>query len=216
MPSFIEAPRFPDDISYGSSGGPSWSTTVVETDSGSESRNQRWSYPKHLFDVSYGVNTLARLENMLKFFHVVSGKAIGFRYKDWMDFKSCDRASTPAATDCVIGTGTGALATFQLYKTYTQGAYTRSRKILKPIAPTVLIAVAGVVKTVTTHYTLDAATGIVTFTGGNIPTAGQSVTAGFEFDVPVRFDTDKLSVNINDYNSGASQVPLIELKYGDT
>jgi uncharacterized protein (TIGR02217 family) len=189
---------------------------VVETDSGAESRNQRWSYPRHKYDAAYGVTTLARLENLLNYHWVMGGKAIGFRYKDWMDYKSCSRFGTPAATDCAIGTGTGSLATFQLYKTYTQGAYTRFRKILKPIASTVLIAVAGVVKTVTTHYTLDAATGIVTFTGGNIPTAGQAVTAGFEFDVPVRFDIDDLSINIEDYNSGASQVPLIELKYGDT
>jgi uncharacterized protein (TIGR02217 family) len=214
--SFIEAPRFPDDISYGSRGGPGWSTTVVETDSGSESRNQRWSYPRHEFDVSYGVNTLVRLENLLNFFHVVAGKAVGFRYKDWMDFKSCSRTATPAAADCAIGTGTGALATFQLAKTYTQGAYTRSRKILKPISGTVLVAVAGTTKTETTHYTINYTTGLVTFTAGNIPTTGQAVTAGFEFDVPCRFDTDKLSVNINDYNSGAAQVPLIELKYGDT
>ena len=216
MTTFIETPRFPDDISANSRGGPGWMTTVVETDSGAESRNQRWSYPRHKYDVAYGINTLARLENLLSFFHVVAGKAIGFRYKDWLDCKSCGRSSTPAATDCAIGTGTGALATFQLYKTYTQGAYTRSRKILKPIASTVLIAVAGTTKTVTTHYTLDATTGIVTFTGGNIPTTGQAVTAGFEFDVPVRFDTDELEVNLQYYKAGSAMVPLIELKYGDT
>ena len=216
MTTFIESPRFPDDISEGSRGGPVWATTVVEQDSGSESRNQRWSYPRHEFDVAYGVNTLARMEALLSFFHVVAGRAIGFRYKDWLDYKSCGRTATPAATDCAIGTGTGALAAFQLVKTYTQGSYTRSRKILKPIATTVLVAVAGSVKTAGTHYNLADTTGLVTFTSGNIPSAGQAVTAGFEFDVPVRFDTDRLSVNINDYNSGAAQVPLIELKYGDT
>jgi uncharacterized protein (TIGR02217 family) len=216
MTTFIETPRFPDDISYGSRGGPGWSTNVVETDSGAESRNQRWSYPRHEYDVAFGVNTLARLEALLMFFHVVAGKAIGFRFKDWLDFKSCLRAGTPSATDCAIGTGTGALATFQLVKIYTQGSYTRSRKILKPISGTLLVAVAGTTKSEGTHYTVNYATGVITFTGGNIPTNGQAVTAGFEFDVPVRFDTDKLSINLNDYNSGAAQVPLIELKYGDT
>jgi uncharacterized protein (TIGR02217 family) len=216
MPSFIEAPRFPDDISYGSSGGPTWSTTVVEIDSGSESRNQRWSYPRHEYDVGYGIKTLASLENLSDFFKVVGGKAIGFRFKDWMDYKSCSRTATPAAIDCVIGTGTGALATFQLYKTYTQGSYTRSRKILKPISGTIKVAVAGTEKTITTHFTVDTTTGIVTFTAGNIPTTGQSVTAGFEFDVPCRFDTDKLSVNLENYSAGSTQAPLIELKYGDT
>ena len=216
MTTFIESPRFPDDISMGSRGGPEWATNVVEQDSGSESRNQRWSYPRHKYDVAYGTNTIERLENLLYYHHVVAGKAVGFRYKDWLDYKSCKRIATPAATDCAIGTGTGALAAFQLFKTYTQGVYVRSRKILKPIASTVLIAIAGSVKTAGTHYNLADTTGIVTFTSGNIPSAGQAVTAGFEFDVPVRFDTDWLSVNINDYNSGAAQVPLIELKYGDT
>ncbi|MCU0842917.1 MAG: DUF2460 domain-containing protein [Thiobacillaceae bacterium] len=216
MTTFIEAPRFPDDISYGSRGGPGWATTVIETDSGSEVRNQRWSYPRHEYDVAFGINTLARLEALLKYFHVVAGMAIGFRYKDWMDYKSCDRADTPAATDCAIGTGTGALTTFQLVKVYTQGAYTRSRRILKPVAGTVLIAVDGAEKSAGTHYNVDPSDGRIVFTTGNIPTAGQAVTAGFEFDVPVRFAVDRLSINLNDYNSGAAQVPLIELKSGDS
>ncbi len=216
MTTFIESPRFPDDISYGSRGGPGWATTVIETDSGSEARNQRWSYPRHEYDVAFGINTLARLEALLKYFHVVAGMAIGFRYKDWMDYKSCDRDSTPTAADCALGTGTGALATFQIVKVYTQGAYMRSRRILKPISGTLLVAVAATGKTEGVHYTVDYTTGIVTFTAGNIPTTGQAVTAGFEFDVPVRFATDRLSININDYNAGAAQVPLVELKSGDS
>ena len=216
MTTFIEAPRFPEDISYGSRGGPGWATTVIETDSGSEVRNQRWSYPRHEYDVAFGINTLARLEELLTYFHVVAGQAIGFRYKDWMDYKSCGRDDTPASDDCAIGTGTGALAAFQIVKVYTQGAYTRTRRILKPISGTLLVAVAGSGKTETTHYTVNYTTGIITFTEGNIPTNGQAVTAGFEFDVPVRFATDRLSININDYNAGAAQVPLIELKSGDS
>ena len=216
MTTFIESPRFPDIISRGTRGGPGWSTNVVETDSGAESRNQRWSYPRHQYDAAVGVKALAQMETLLYFFHLVAGKAVGFRIKDWMDYKSCLRAGTPSATDCVIGTGTGALATFQLVKTYTQGSYTRTRKILKPVSGTVRVAVAGAEKTITTHFTVDTTTGIVTFTGGNIPTAGQSVTAGFEFDVPARFDTDKLSINFDDYTLGTAQVPVIELKYGDT
>jgi len=214
--TFIEAPRFPDDISASSRGGPQWSTTVIETDSGSESRNQRWSYPRHKYDVAYGIRTNDRLENLLAHFHVMAGKAIGFRYKDWMDYKSCARANTITALDCAIGTGTGALATFQLYKTYTQGAYVRSRKILKPIAGTIKVAVAGTEKTISTHWTVATTTGIVTFTGGNLPANGEAVTAGFEFDVPVRYDIDELEINLDFYLAGSAQVPLIELKYGDT
>jgi uncharacterized protein (TIGR02217 family) len=216
MTSFIESPRFPEDISYDSRGGPRFNTRRIQTLSGQVIRNQLWSYPRHEYDCSYGINTVVRHENLLYFFHVVGGPAVGFRYKDWMDFKSCLRSATPAATDCAIGTGTGALATFQLVKVYTQGSYTRSRKILKPVAGTIKVAVAGTEKTITTHFTVDTTTGIVTFTGGNIPTAGQAVTAGFEFDVPACFDRDVHEYTWKDFASGTASVPLVELKYGDT
>jgi uncharacterized protein (TIGR02217 family) len=216
MTSFIETPRFPEDISYDSRGGPRFNTRRVQVASGQVIRNQIWSYPVHEFDVAYGVNTVARHENLLYYFMVVGGTAVGFRYKDWMDFKSCLRANTPAATDCALGTGDDVTAAFQLKKIYTQGAYTRARKILKPISGTVLVAVAGTLKTETTHYTVNYATGIVTFTAGNIPTAGQAVTAGFEFDVPVCFDQDVHQYTWSDFASGTAQVPLVELKYGDT
>lgn len=216
MTTFIESPRFPDDISYGSRGGPAYNTTVIVVDSGAESRNQRWSYPRHEYDVAYGINTLAKLEDLLHFFHVVAGRAIGFRFKDWMDYKSCDRSATPAQEDVSIGTGDGTEDDFQLVKTYTQGAYTRTRKILKPVSGTLLVAVAASAKQEGVHYDVDYATGIVTFKAGNIPTNGQAVTAGFEFDVPVRFDTDRLSINLDDYNTASAQVPVVELKYGDS
>ena len=215
MATFIETPRFPDDISYGSKTGPAFATSITEQDSGSEIRNQYWAYPRHQFDVAYGITTLDRLENLLYYFHVVAGRAMGFRYKDFFDFKSCAKASTISNLDSIIGVGTGALATFQLYKTYTQTPYTRLRKIIKPIASTVVVAVAGVAKTLNTHFTCSGTTGIITFTGGNIPGVAENVTAGFEFDVPVRFDVDSLSINIEDYNVGSTSVPLIELKSGD-
>ncbi len=214
MTTFIESPRFPEDISYGSRGGPAWRTTVVESASGAEARNRHWAYPRHEYDVAYGVTSLERLEALLAFFHVVSGRAIGFRYKDWLDYKSCPAAQTPAATDCGIGTGDGAKRQFQLFKAYRAGSYSRSRKILKPVPGTVRVALNGVEQTSGADYTVDATTGVVTFT--TAPAAGAAVTAGFEFDVPVRFDTDRLAINIEDYRTGAAQVPLIELKYGDS
>lgn len=214
MTTFIESPRFPDDISYGSRGGPAWRTTVIETDSGAEARNQLWAYPRHEYDVAYGVTSLAKLEALLAFFHVVAGRAIGFRFKDWLDFKSCAVSASTSATDCLLGTGNGSQTQFQLVKVYSAGSYSRARKILKPVSGTVKAAVNGVEKTAGSDFTVNTATGVITFAVA--PPSGHSVTAGFEFDVPVRFDTDRLSVNIEDYSSGAAQVPLIELKYGDT
>ena len=217
MTDFIESPRFPTDISYGSRGGPIYNTRVVQVDSGALIRNSLWTYPQHRYDVAYGLKTTANLETLLHFFHSVAyGRAVGFRYKDWMDYKSCAVASTPAATDSAIGTGNGSTAEFQLQKNYISGSTTKSRHIYKPVSGTLLVAVAGSTKTETTHYTVNYTTGVVTFTGGNIPTAGQAVTAGFEFDVPVVFASDELSINLNDYKVGATQIMLTELKYGST
>jgi len=214
MTTFIESPRFPDDISYGSRGGPRYKTTKVAVASGAIYRNLLWSYPRHEYDMAYGVNTVAKHEQLLYFYHVVGGPAVGFRVKDWLDFKSCLLAAAPAATDVQIGAGTGALTAFQLIKTYVRGSFSRSRKIIKPISP-VLVAVAGSAKTEGVHFNVDYATGIVTFTGGNIPAAGQAVTAGFQFDVPVCFAQDLHQYTWKDFASGMAQVPLLELKYGD-
>jgi len=217
MPDFIETPRFPEDISYGSRGGPSYNTRVVQVDSGALIRNSLWAYAQHNFNVAYGINTLAKLEALVYFFHAVAhGRAVGFRYKDWLDYKSCLRSAAPSAGDVWFATGDGATASFQLYKGYTAGSSSQARPIYKPVSGTMMIAVGGTAKTESTHYTVNYATGMVTFTAGNIPAAGQHITAGFEFDVPVCFASDELSVNIEDYNSGMAQVMLTELKYGST
>jgi len=212
MPNFIEAPRFPENISYGSRGGPVWNTGIVITDSGAERRNQRWSYPRHEFDVAWGVKSLADMEDLISYFHVVAGKAIGFRYKDWMDYKSCDLDVVITSSDCVLTTASNTTAV-QIYKTYTQGAYTRSRKILKPISTSVKVLVNGTALT-TSQFAVDTTNGVINISAGY--STGVVIKAGFEFDVPVRFDTDSLSVNIEDYGAGSAQVPLIELKWVDT
>jgi len=211
--AFLEI-LFPKDISYSSKGGPGYNTSIAVAWSGEESRNQNWSLPQHLYDAAYGIKTQDRLENLVSFFHVVAGKANGFLYWDPVDYKSCVTTATPAATDQNIGIGTGALSTFQLKKNYTQSGNTRTRNILKPLAGTVRVAVAGVEKTITTHWTIDVTSGIITFTGGNLPANGAIVTAGYEFYVPVRFDVDQISISIDDYQMGGTSVPLIELKRG--
>ncbi|MEQ1651085.1 MAG: TIGR02217 family protein, partial [Hyphomicrobium sp.] len=121
--------------------------------------------------------------------------------------------AAPTALDQVIGTGTGALATFQLKKTYGGSFAPWVREIKKPVSGSVKVAVAGAVKTLGTQFTVDPASGIVTFLAGNIPANGASVTAGFEFDVPARFDTDKLEVNVSGFHHGAiPNIPVIEVR----
>lgn len=211
--SFLNV-RFPTDIGYGSRGGPGYSTTVIENFSGYESRNQNWEYARYVYDVAYGVKTIAQLETLIKMFHIAGGKANGFKFKDRLDYKSCDFDSTPSRTDVEIGTGDGTTTIFQVIKKYTYEGITRNRKILKLVPDTLLVDVAGVSQTRGVDFTASNSTGLITFTAGHIPTTGQSIKCGYEFDVPVRFGIDELPIILENYRIGSASVPLIEDKSG--
>jgi len=205
--------RFPTAISRNAQGGPERRTDVVVLGSGYEERNSRWADSRRSYNAGYGVKSLADLAEIIAFFEERRGRLHAFRWRDPMDWKSCAPNAAPAALDQVIGTGTGAQAAFQLKKVYGSAFAPWTREIKKPVAATVKLAVAGAEQTAGTHFAIDAATGIVTFLAGHIPASGQSVTAGFEFDVPVRFDTDKLEINLSGFTSGAiPNIPIVEVR----
>lgn len=205
--------RFPTAISRGCQGGPERRTDVVVLGSGFEERNSRWANSRRSYNAGYGVKSLNDLHAVIAFFEERRGRLHGFRWKDPSDWKSCAPDAAPAALDQLIGTGTGTVATFQLRKTYGSAFAPWTRDINKPVAGSVKVAVAGVVKTPGVHFAVDASSGMVTFLAGNIPAGGASVTAGFEFDVPVRFDTDKLEVNVTGFHHGAiPNIPIVEVR----
>ena len=112
-------------------------------------------------------------------------------------------------TDQAIGTGTGSNRFFQLAKTYTSGAQSWTRAIVKPVGGTVRVALGGVEQL--SGWTVDTTTGIVSFTSA--PGSGVAVTAGFEFDVPVRFDSDTLDVTLDVERLGSiTSIPLVEIR----
>lgn len=200
--------RFPTAIARGRTGGPERRTDVVLTASGREHRNSRWADSRRKYNVGYGVTSLADIEQVIAFFEERRGRLHAFRFKDHADFKSCAANATIAASDQVIGTGNGVAITFQLLKTYGTGSRKYARDIGAPVAGTVLVAING---TPTTSFSLDHTTGIVTFT--TAPATGSSITAGFEFDVPVRFDTDELAINLSHFEAGeVPDIPLIEVR----
>ena len=206
--SFLETPRFPAGISYGSQGGPAYNTRVIDYGAGYEQRDILWSYGRHEFDAAYGIRKIQHLYDLVEFFHAVKGRGHSFRYKDWLDFKSCAVEASVADTDQTLGTGDGAEVDFQLIKTYTQGALSSSRYITKPVLNSVVISIDDVSQA--SGWSVDTTTGIVTF--ATAPGAGEVVKAGYEFDVPVRFDVDKISVVYADYEAGQTSVPIIEDK----
>jgi uncharacterized protein (TIGR02217 family) len=205
--------RFPTTISLGADGGPERRTDVVVLGSGHEERNSRWANSRRSYNAGYGVRSLDDLHAVIAFFEERRGRLYGFRWKDHADWKSCPPLATPTALDQMIGTGNGTAVTFQLKKTYGSLHAPWARDIRKPVAGTVIVAVNGVVKTPGTHFSVDATTGIVTFVPAQKPAAGASVTAGFEFDVPVRFDTDKLEISLSGFKAGAiPSIPVIEVR----
>lgn len=205
--------QFPTDISKGSSGGPERRTDIVTLRSGFEQRNNIWAHSRRRYDASLGLRDINDLHEVISFFEARSGRLHGFRWKDWTDFRSLGPRTTVTRNDVILGVGTGAQTTFQLVKRYNSGGVEYVRTIRKPVSGTVLVGVNGAARTEGVNYTIDYATGIITFLPGHIPGAGLSVTAGFWFDVPVRFDTEFLSVSVDAFEAGAIQsIDIVEIR----
>ncbi len=212
--------QFPTKISYGSSGGPGFNTTVITNDAGAEERIGRWSSSRRKYDVSYGAKTYEDLLAIQEFYIARNGATHGFRYKDWLDFSSSKNSKLKpvAFEDQIIGIGDGNTTTFQLIKKYISGEITHNRIITKPISGTVRIGVDGMEQT--SGWSVNTATGIITFTSA--PADGTQITAGFEFDTPVRFalgqgTDDFLDISIDTFNNGkVSSIPLVEIIADDS
>ena len=192
--------RFPDDIAYGATGGPEYLTSVVSMASGYEQRNANWSAARGKWNVASGLKHQAQLNTLIAFFRARKGKAYGFRFKDWTDYKVTGQA---------LGAGDGMTKTFQLVKSYISGAGSETRTITKPVLGTFVPYLGGVKQT--SGWSVNTATGLLSFVLA--PAQGVAVTADFEFDVPVRFDTDSMAVSIEQFDLHQwSDIPVIEIR----
>jgi len=210
MNSFHEV-RFPTDIALGASGGPIRRTEVVTMASGKEQRNSRWAHSRRQYNAGYGIKSISDLQSVIEFFEERRGRLYGFRFRDPLDWKSSGSAMTTSPFDQEIGIGDSASTQFQISKRYGSHEHGYLRKISKPVAGTVRIAVDNDVVNAD-DYDLDTSTGLVTFHGSSIPNEGQKITAGYEFDIPVRFDADEISVNLSHFEAGdIPSIPLVEL-----
>lgn len=199
MTDFAEV-QFPTDISYGATGGPMFLTDIVSTLSGREQRNSKWSQSRAKYNVASGIKTESQWHALIAFFRARRGMAIGFRFKDWSDYLGENEE---------IGVGDDATTQFQLVKIYSSGSVAVSRDIAKPVAGTVKVYVDSVLQV--SGITVDTTTGIVTFY--TAPATDEVITADFEFDVPVRFDTDELALSMDSFDAGSwNSIPLIEVR----
>jgi uncharacterized protein (TIGR02217 family) len=200
---------FPIDIAFGSHGGPQRRTEIVTLGSGREERNQRWFNSRRRYNAGYGVKSLEAIAEVTEFFEERRGKLYGFRWRDRSDFKSCSPAVAPDPNDQLLGSGDGMANAFQLRKRYGVTYDPYFRDITKPVDGSVRVSVDGL-ELFGPAFTCDATSGLVTF--ASPPQPGASIRAGFLFDVPVRFDTDYLEIDLAGFEAGdIPSLPIVEI-----
>ena len=206
MQAFDDVP-FPLPLGLDAAVAPEFSTSVTITASGHERRNALWSDARLRFDVGPGVRSEADLGTLIAFFRARRGQARGFRLRDPADFSSHDMSGTPAPTDQLLGIGDGLKAKFALVKRYGAGEEAQVRPITRPVAGSVRVALGA--SEALTGWTLEA--GTIRFAAA--PASGVEVSAGFLFDVPVRFAEDRLDISGAGIAAGeAPSVPLLEIR----
>ena len=201
--SFHEV-RLPARLAFGSTGGVERRTEVVTLASGFERRATPWAHGRRRYLIGAGVRSLDDAAALIAFFEARRGRLHGFRFKDFADFKSCTPSAAISALDQTLGVGAGDRVSFPLIKRYGD----LERPVRKPVEGSVRVAVDGVESNA---VAVEAATGVVTFAAP--PPEGAVVTAGFAFDTPVRFDTDRIDVTLEGFEAGrVVAAPLIEIR----
>ncbi len=186
-------------------------TDIVSLSNGRENRNRRWQDARRRYDAGSGVRSIDDLYAVLAFFEARAGQFHGFRFRDPVDHKSCAPGAAVGSADQYLGAADGVTAAFPLVKRYADAGGETVRRIDKPVAGSVVVSVGGVAVPAG-DFVVDAALGTVTFKAGKVPVSG-AVRAGFEFDVPVRFDTDRIDIDLAQFDAGRiPSIPLVEIK----
>ena len=198
---------FPVALSLGVTGGPERRIEIVSLSSGHEQRNARSALSRRRYDVGTAMRSIDDLYAVMAFFGARRGSLHAFRLRDPFDMKSGAPTGMPTAHDQELGVGDGVRAQFALFKRYGSGDDAHERPISRARIESVRVAVAGIEQQAGVAFSATA--GGVTFLAGHLPGPEQIVTAGFEFDTPVRFDTDRLELNLAAFRAG--QIPTIPL-----
>lgn len=203
--------RYPAKLSFGSIGGPERRTDVVAISNGFEERNTPWADSRRRYDAGNGMRSLDDVDVLITFFEARRGRMFAFRWKDWSDFRSTIPSQEISFDDQQIAVGDGVTNRFQLTKTYRSGSHTYVRAIAKPVSGTVRVGLDGAELQDGVDFQADPTTGFVTF--ATPPAAGARILAGYEFDVPVRFDTDIIQTSVASFQAGeVPTVPVIEVR----
>ncbi|MBU1281760.1 MAG: DUF2460 domain-containing protein [Alphaproteobacteria bacterium] len=203
--------RFPANLSFGSVGGPERRTDVVTLANGFEERNTPWAHSRRRYDAGLGMRSLDDIELLIAFFEARQGQLYGFRWKDWSDYKTCRASEAVGFQDQIVAYGDGETTQFQLNKSYQSGDAVYVRPVKKPVLGTVKAGVQGQELFEAIDWEVDTLTGIITF--ATPPAESAAVSAGYEFDVPVRFDTNRIATSVASFQAGeVPNVPIVEVR----
>lgn len=194
---FIEE-RLLDCVSYGTIYGERFRTDIATMRNKSESRNMEWSESRGEFTLVFAALTEPDRAEVMRVFRVCRGRGIGFRMKNWVDYKASDEA---------LGVGAGEDQSYQMTITANSGSYKTTKTIRKPVMGTIQVKADGV----PVAANIDYRAGIITT---NAP-IGAVLTWSGEYDIPVRFDSDDIQWSV-DNRSGdtyvmGSDVQIVEL-----
>lgn len=210
LPAFHDV-QFPLSISFGATGGPERNIEIVSLSSGREKRNLRQKHAIRRYDAGTGVRAIADIERILNFFEARRGSFHGFRFRDPFDWKSCELEKAVSPFDQQLGIGNGSQSVFPLCKHYGDPAYAYRRPISCVVGSSLRVSVNGI-EVSPAVYQLEAPGSAISFVAGSIPANGQAVMAGFEFDVPVRFDSSSLTLSLANFRAGQIQaIPMKEI-----
>lgn len=200
--------RFPLELGFDAVGGPEFLTQVALMASGFEQRNVQWATARLRYEAGLGVRSEADLVALLGFFRARRGQAFGFRFRDPIDWKSCAAGDAISALDQLLGVGDGVRTSWPLVKRYGFGGAEEVRAVTRPVAGSVVASVGGVL--LADGWALETG-GILQFAVA--PAIGADIRAGFAFDVPVRFATDRIDVSLSGWRAGeVPSVPLVEIR----
>lgn len=203
--------QFPSALSFGSMGGPERRTDIVTLANGHEERNTPWAHSRRRYDAGIGLRSLDDVETLVAFFEARRGPLHGFRWKDWSDWRSARASREITDQDQVIAHGDGVQTEFALQKQYVSGAFSYDRPISKPVEGSVVIALDREPQVSDADFSIDSTTGLISFS--TPPEVGVQITAGFEFDVPVRFDVDRILTSVATFQAGEiPDVPVVEVR----
>lgn len=182
----ILAERFPDDIARGAEGGHGyWKATIVAHEGGYETPNLDWEDARGEWNVARAIELTGKHEKARSYFYKARAMFNHWRMKDWHDFR-CARTGND------LGRLTGATTDWQINKVYgaDEPSFEYVRPLKRIVAGTVQVWRNGALQTLTTHYTVDIDTGLITSVAS---WAGDTLEVACEFDVLCRFDTPRFA-----------------------